>query len=51
MDTQIEEGVFDTLKRSQQRKRNLYQRGCLFDELEVIGFLAMLVHGGSFVVW
>jgi hypothetical protein len=51
MDTQIEEGVFDTRERSQHRERNFYECGLGWvDELEMFSFLGMLAHGGgSFV--
>ncbi len=52
VDTQIEKRSLDVRERSQQRERDLHRRRLrAFDELEMVGLLGMLGHGGgSFVV-
>jgi hypothetical protein len=52
VDAQLEERLLDVREGSQQRERDLHNRRLRgIDELEVIGLLGMLGHGGgSFVV-
>jgi hypothetical protein len=53
VDAELEERSLDVRKGSQQREGNLHRRRLrLLDELEMVGFLGMLHHGGdSFVGW
>ena len=50
IDAQLEEGIAGVRQGSQERKRDFNECFRGFDDLEVVGLLGMLRHGGSFVV-